>query len=246
FLHQYLGMIGLPIEMVPAYPENARTFILTQGCAKDPAIVSKIRKSLSEGKNVVITSGLAKALEGKGLESIVDLRVSDRKSLSHTFSDFRTTVEGPRDILIPQVIYPTNDSWEVVTAYDQGNGYPLLLQANYSSGMLYVLTIPDNFNDLYDLPAPALTWIKRVVNAEMPLTLETESRIGLFLYDNDTFVVHSFVDQRTMVTAVPAENAISIVDLHSGETIQAQARGDQSVFPVMLPPHEYRAFRIER
>ena len=246
FLHQFLGMTGLPIEMVPSYPEDAHTILLTQGCAKDTGIVEKIKKSLSEGKNVVITSGLAKALEGKGLESIVDLRVTDRKSVSREFSNFFQSVKGPLDVLIPQIIYPTNDSWEVVTAYDQGNGYPLLLQANYSSGMLYVLTIPDNFNDLYDLPAQALTWIKRVLNAEMPLTLEAESRIGLFLYDNDTFIVHSFLDERQLVTAVPKVTAKSIVDLHSGETIQAQARGDQTVFPIMLPPHEYRAFRIQR
>ena len=33
-----------------------------------------------------------------------------------------------------------------------GSGYPLLLMDRYSKGMLYVWTIPDNFNDLYRLP----------------------------------------------------------------------------------------------
>src|SRR5437763_8580518 len=68
FLHNYLGMIGIPIDLHPEFPSGAQTVLLTQSAAFDPAIVDKIKGQLKAGKNVVITSGLLHAREGKGIE----------------------------------------------------------------------------------------------------------------------------------------------------------------------------------
>ena len=38
------------------------------------------------GKSVVITSGLLRALQGKGIEDIVEVRYTDRKILAHEYS----------------------------------------------------------------------------------------------------------------------------------------------------------------
>ena len=57
FLHNYLGNIGIPIDLYPEYPQDAGTILLTE-CAKfDPKIVAKIKASLKAGKKVFITSG---------------------------------------------------------------------------------------------------------------------------------------------------------------------------------------------
>ena len=37
------------------------------------------------GKSVVITSGLLRALQGKGIEDIVEVRYTDRKMLAHQY-----------------------------------------------------------------------------------------------------------------------------------------------------------------
>ena len=58
FLHDYLGMIGIPVEMAPAFPADAPTVLLTESAKFDPAIVGKIKQQLTDGKKVVITSGL--------------------------------------------------------------------------------------------------------------------------------------------------------------------------------------------
>jgi len=69
FLHDYLGMIGIPIDLYPYFPTNASTVLLTE-CAKfDPDIVAKIKAQLLAGKSVVITSGLLRALQARGLRT---------------------------------------------------------------------------------------------------------------------------------------------------------------------------------
>ena len=65
-------MMGIPIELHPEFPTNAPLVLLTQAAAADPDIVAKIKKQLVDGKSVVITSGLFRALRGKGIEDIVE------------------------------------------------------------------------------------------------------------------------------------------------------------------------------
>jgi hypothetical protein len=63
FLHNYLGMIGIPIELYPEFPTNADLVLLTESAKSDPAIVAKIKGQLAAGKSVIITSGLLRALQ---------------------------------------------------------------------------------------------------------------------------------------------------------------------------------------
>ena len=167
FLHNYFGMIGIPVELYPAFPTNANLVLLTECAGFDPEIVAKIKRQLAAGKSVVITSGLLRALQGKGIEDIVEWRYTDRKILAHEYStgfgpgtgaDLQG--EADSDILFPDIRFLTNDSWALVRAMAGGKGYPLLLMDRYSKGILYVWTIPDNFNDLYRLPARVTGAIK--------------------------------------------------------------------------------------
>ena len=247
FLHSFLGMIGIPIELTPTFREDAPIVFLNESARFDPTIVARIDKQLRAGKSIVITTGLLKALQGKGIEQIVDLEVSDRRVLTRSFSNFWGGVwEADRDILLPQVRYATNDSWEEITALAGENGFPLLHHADYGSGRLYVLTIPDNFADLYALPAPALDHIRRVVTKGLPVRLQGPSRVSLFAYDNDTYVVHSFLDRMGSVELVADGRDVTLVDLQTGAVVPGQARGDATAFSVFLEPHSYRAFARRR
>ena len=243
FLHSFLGMIGIPMELTPQFHEDAPVVFLNESARFDPAIVSRIDKRLRAGKAVVITSGLLKALQGKGIEQIVDLEVSDRRVLTRRFSNFWSGVwEAERDILLPQVRYATNDSWEEITALAGPNGFPLLHHADYGSGRLFVLTVPDNFADLYELPAPALDHIRRVVTKGLPVRLQGPSQVSLFAYDNDTYVVHSFLDRMGVFELVADGRDVTLVDLQTGAVLPGQPRGEATVFPVFLQPHQHRAF----
>jgi hypothetical protein len=243
FLHSFLGMVGIPMELTPQFQEDAPIVLLNESARYDSGIVGRIEKRLLAGKPVVVTSGLVKELQGKGIERIVDLEVSDRRVLSRRFSNFWGGVwEADHDILLPQLRYATNDSWEEITALAGPNGFPVLHHADYGKGRLYVLTIPDNLADLYALPAPVLDHVRRQVTKGLPVRLQGPSQVSLFAYDNDTYVVHSFLDRMGSVELVSDGRDASLVDLQTGAALPGQPRGEETVFTVFLPPHEYRAF----
>jgi hypothetical protein len=73
YLHNYLGMIGIPIDLYPEFPAKAKTVLLTESAKFDPDILSKIKANVKAGGNVIVTPGLLKALQGNGIEQIAAL-----------------------------------------------------------------------------------------------------------------------------------------------------------------------------
>ena len=245
FLHNYIGMLGIPMDLTPEFPAGAQTIFLTEAAKFDPAIVAKIKGELAAGHDVVITSGLLKALQGKGIEDIAELECTGQKAATREFLSGRTLSRGDTDILIPEIRYPTNDSWEIVSGLTKGVGYPILLRAAYSKGALYVLTIPEDFGDLYNLPAEALASIRGVLAKDLFVRLEGPSQVSLFVYDNDSFIVESFLPNLSAVKVVTGKRIAKLRDLVSGLDIAGQARGEQTVFEVPLVPHSYRVFSAQ-
>ena len=244
FLHTYLGMLGIPIELTPVFPAQEKTILLTESAKFDPDIVGKIESQLQAGKNVVITSGLLKALQGKGIENIAEIECTEKKVAASDFwQPWRPSIwHADAPILVPQIRYPTNDAWELVSALSAGKGFPILLDAGYSTGHLYVLTIPDNFGDLYRLPQGALTRIREVLMKDLPVRVESPAQVALFLYDNDSFIVESFQPQGSQVTIVTDARMTKLRDLRSGQVLTGQARGNSMLFEASIPPHTYRVF----
>jgi hypothetical protein len=248
FLHDYLGMIGIPMEMVPAFPTDAPMVLLTETAKFDPAIVSKIEKHLTEGKKVAITSGLLKALQGKGIEDIAEIECTDRRALVRDFGGRGGSVHLDMDIVIPEIRFPTNDVWEAVTSSTRGIGYPILLQAPYSKGTMYVLTIPDNFGDLYNLPASVLNPIRTAIAGDLPVRLEGPAQIGLFVYDNNKFIVENFLPPggKSLPARVSVAGKVAkLVDVVTGREISGQAAAGRMSFDVTLEPGTYRVLSAE-
>jgi hypothetical protein len=248
FLHDYIGMLGIPMDIVPVFPTDAATVFLTESAKFDAGLVGKMKKHLMDGKKVVITSGLLKALQGKGIEDIAELEVTGQKAVVREFPGRGGGFRSETDIIIPEIRYATNDAWEIVTTATKGIGYPMLLQASYAKGVLYVLTIPDNFGDLYNLPPEVLTQIRTVIAGDLPVRLEGPSQIGLFAYDNGKFIVENFAapgGNTVAARAVVDKKFTRLVDVVSGQTINGQARGDKMVFELTLAPASYRVLSAE-
>ena len=255
FLQNYLGMIGLPMDMYPAFPEGRKTVLLTEQAAADPALTEKIDRQLKAGGDVFITTGLLKAVPEK-IAPICELRCDDLKAI---VNDFGRYGKSEKDILIPQVRYWTNDSWEVVSAgrplTGGVSGWPILHRCIYSQGTLYVLTIPDDFGNLYDYPEGALNEIRRRMSRDMDLYLEGPAKVSLFLYDNKTVIVENFNDNPVNVKLVGTTGLKKLTDLETGETIDAAVEQMPAFFRRMaapspkaamtIKPHSYRAFRYE-
>lgn len=252
FLHNYLGMVGIPMDLYPQFPAQADMILLTESAKFDSSIVSKIKRQLSEGQNVVITSGFLRALQEKGLDDIMELQYTNRKSLVKQFLLGRSTlVSAPEEMLIPQIQYLTNDSWEFISGLDGGIGWPVLHRAQYSKGYLFVLTIPDNFADLYNMPVEVLNAIRAVLVGNQFVRMEGPGQIALFLYDNQTAVVHSFKDEPVTIRLIINKDYNNLVDLFSTQLIEGEAVDDgwdgetgEKAFNVELKPHSYRVFQI--
>ncbi|MCX6301015.1 MAG: hypothetical protein NTW82_02425 [Bacteroidia bacterium] len=204
----------------------------------------------------MITSGLLRALHGKGIEDIVELTSTDRKVL---VTDFRAgwfrNCKSDQEILIPQINYLTNDSWEEITATKGATGWPILHRAQYSKANLYVLTIPDNFSDLYQYPADVLNRIRAVATQDFNIKLEGPSQVSLFCYDNGTFIVESFLPEPVTIKVIANQPVCAIDDLLSGESFQgtvvpvppfmSRQIDPTRSFEIMVKPHSYRVFRTQ-
>ena len=254
FLQNYLGMIGLPIDMYSEFPTDQKVVLLTEQAKYDPNIITKIKGQLTKGNDIVITSGLLKAIPEK-IADIAELRASDLKAI---VNDFGFYGKIDKDILIPQVLYHTNDAWEIAGAgrplTGGVSGYPMLLRAPYSKGNLYVITIPDDFGNLYDLPAGVLNLFRQTLSKDLDLRIDAPSKVSLFIYDNDTFIVESFLDEPVTININAKEGIDKITDMLSYEVIDKQpvqpatgfrrfrADDKNNIFRVTLMPHSYRVF----
>lgn len=254
FLQNFLGMIGLPMDMYPTFANDQKIILLTEQAAGDPDIMEKIKGQLTSGRDVIITSGLLKAIPEK-IAEVCELRCSDLKAL---VSDFGRYGRSSRDILIPQVRYQTNDSWEVVSAgrplTGGVSGFPILHKAKYTDGYLYVLTIPDDMGNLYDYPAAALTEIRRTMSQDLDFYLEGPAKVSLFLYDNHTLIVENFNDDPIDIKlACEPERFKRLSNLEDGTSIQGKQedywvgwnKKRATKFAVSLKPHSYMAFSYE-
>ena len=261
FIHNYFGMLGIPVDLASSFPTNAEVVLLAESAAADPKIIPRIKGNLRAGKSVIITSGLLRALQGRGIEDIVEVRYTDRKVLARDYAcaygaGGASTIHGDEEneILLPDIRFLTNDSWALARALAHGSGYPLLLMDRYSKGVLYIWTIPENLADLYRLPPPVTSTIKDVVMKGFPVRLDGPAKVALFTYDNQSCVVESYLAQPVNVTLTLSGSDARLHDLLSGETMPNRAptspRGrnnntqalENLLFEVTVPPHSYRAF----
>ena len=246
FLHDYLGMIGLPMDILPQFPANADMVLLTEQAKFDPDIIQKIKAQLEAGKSVCVTSGFLRAMKGKGIEDICELENTGVTVPVRRFSfaggpgaPFRgrgfvrgaggatnapDPFEASRDILIPEIKYfniLTHDAWgDVLGVSPGGTTYPILLSCDYSKGKFYVLTIPNDPADLYAFPPSVLSVIRKALGSDEPVRLDNApAQVALFRYDNNTFIVQNYLPTAAEVTVSVAGTVAQIKDLVSGKDI---------------------------
>ena len=211
----------------------------------------------------MITSGLVRALQDRGLKDIVELEYTGRTLAVRDFFEAYgagagTSLHEPgkaqREFLFPEIRFYTNDSWTLVRGVGHAHGVPILLMNRYSRGVIYVLNVPDNPGDLYELPQPVTKVIRSYLQADFPVRLDAPAQVSLFAYDNGTFIVQSYRPEDAAVEISVAGERASIHDLLSGEVVPAVAdsgaasrpapgAAPRTSFHILVPPHSYRVFR---
>lgn len=260
FLQNFLGMIGIPIDIRPTFPsaDEAHTVLLTEQAKFDSQIVSKLRTHLEQGGNVVITANLLKALEGHGIESIAELHnTGNVLRVDRWWGGYGAgagaSLGDTSGILIPEIQFQTNDAWPIVRGTASGRGAPILLMDKFSKGILYVLTVPENANDLYALPQPVLAQLRQYIMAGFPISIDAPAKVSLMAYDNQSFVVESFLDAPTSVTVFEAGAVTHLRNAATGEVIEGKAAPrprsgrpmQRTQFTFTIQPHSFVAFTQE-
>lgn len=248
-LYDYLGMLGIPLEPFPEFPAQSPVVLLTASAAKDGEIVNRIKNHLRQGKTIVITSGLLKQLQGKGIEDLGVFRCRDQqvrirqlayKPLHCAYADYYET-EG----FFPDLEYSTNDSWPVIAGISDEYSVPVLLSNDYSRGKFFVWNIPDDYHYLYQLPREILKTIREILMPGFPVLLDGKAKIGLFVYDNRTFIVQPFLPHLTEIRLLVDSKSGKLYDLVEMREIEADYySGEKAVFTVSLHPGFYKGYKI--
>ena len=246
YLTSYLGMLGIPLELTPYFPKRAKTVLLTASAAADPQLMDKAEDFLSKGGRLIITSGLLKALSSKSIGELISADVRGYVSVNRTSDlNFSRVFTLPHPVRIPFIEAPTNDNWNEVLALSRGgNSYPLLTTTTYSAGKVLLLTIPDDFSDFYAFPAETLFRIKRYLLEDSYILLNAPPRVALFLYDNNTLIVQSFLEHREKAS-LHFKRPVKLWDVLSGRDVSSCQKKGETVFDLFLNANQFRVLHYE-
>ncbi|MES2604936.1 MAG: hypothetical protein V4603_08365, partial [Pseudomonadota bacterium] len=106
------------------------------------------------------------------------------------------------------------------------------------------------------LPSVVLTAIRQTLSQDLPAYLDAPGEVSLFVYDNNTVIVESFLDEATEIGVVTSTQVQSVTDLQNNEAPAATAIaasggfgspriGEQKRFAFTLPPHSWRVLKLQ-
>ena len=138
---------------------------------------------------MAITSGFLKAMQSRGFQDVAEWEDTGRVALIRDFlngygagsgESLNDPAHATPAVLFPEIRFYTNNSWPIIRGAAASKGFPLMLMDRYSKGIVYLLNIPENEGDLYNLPQGVLTQMKRYLMQDFPVRIELQSRVALF------------------------------------------------------------------
>ncbi len=252
-LQDFLGMVGLPILCTPYFPADAEQILLTRAAACDPEIVEKLRDFASKGGTALVTSGFWEAVRDRGMLDLTSIRLRGRRMGASRYrveevENICTFHAGEEPVTLPVLEFRNNSTWAVVKAVHGEESCGLLLKDACGDGSIWTLAAPDAFPDLYRLPAPALSRIRRAFPVR-GIWLEGPARISLFVYDNDSVILYPYVMDGVQreVVRLHVKGAKALAVRPGEKRIEPlYRRGDEAVFELTAMPGRYTLYQIER
>ena len=199
-LQDFLGMCGFPIRTTPYFEADADTILLTASSAYDEDILDKLDAYTAAGGKAIVTSGFVTEMLGEGIERLTSIRYRGRVvTVTEFIQEQRNGFHGTQEsysgtgITIPVLEFRNNATWgAVVKARKNEESYTLLARDTYGEGQMLTMVVPDSFPELYKLPEPVISRLRAEFEVN-GITMDGPQGISLFPYDNDTFVIYSYV-----------------------------------------------------
>ena len=258
-VQDFLGMHGFPIVTTPLFPADAKTMLLTASSACDPEIIDKLEPWVAAGGHAIVTSGFVQQTLGRGIERMTSLRDRSRTVTTRRYAAERLGSSqglygwayptGSEDVTFPVLEFRNNATWGALCkALRNEESFTLLARDTYGDGELTLLTVPESFSDIKQLPVPVLSRMRRecAVNG---VYLESEPSISIFHYDNDSFILYQYADVDAIDTEVlvHAKGAIALTDVLTGRQLQPlYTDGTEAVFALRTRVGKLAGYRICR
>lgn len=244
-LYNYLGMGGVPFEPTPDFTPEAPVVFFTQNCACDPTAMEKLESYVRAGGNAVVTTGFLHECYDKGIREMTSVRLTHRHVLGQEYmSDFENYTDeryckGCEPVMFEALNYKTNATWCDVAVIAGEDNFPVLTEDNYGKGRLFILNVPENFADLYKLPADVWFAIAKHLTIGQRVFVSGEPKCSLFAYDNNVYALKSYRHMNSRVSITVRGECGAIRNIENGMLFTASVpqpkpnfRGDAcSVIP---------------
>ncbi len=206
----YLGMAGIPIEPVGAFPETTQTAIFTEHSLRDPKLADEMLGRLRNGRDVFMTWSLFQLLQNTEFKNM--LNVTEAWG-TVTSASIRTRegwdaqmFNADRAFEFPAIRTTTWPYARDLALVREDDEYGILFEVKYLNGTLYVLNMPDNSYDLLQLPARALNVIRRPFLKELGMQIEGPGGVALYLFGRNQYVLYNMNDEPATVSlTLPGE-----------------------------------------
>ncbi len=222
-LEMRFGMLGIPMEPTPYFPEGAKRILFTESSAVDVEITEKLERFVRNGGDAVITTGFLKAVGDKLREAgITEAKLSGNRyavTRYHVTNDPAGYYEHREPVLFPEIMHGNNASWSLLNGGDGELSTSIFLRSTYGKGRLYIMAVPDNASDLYRMPNGALDVARRVLTGGEFLS---GRNISMFTYDDGSAILYHYVrdDIHTDRAVLHTGQKVSaLVDMVSGQRI---------------------------
>ena len=269
-LCSYLGMCGLQLELTPEFPENAPVILLTQRAACVPDAVEKLEAYVRAGGKAVITAGFFHETYDRGIQDMTSVRLTHRHVTGRRYMidrcDFDYAgiqyAQGAESVMFEALDYKTNATWADILMLSGEDNFPVLTEDFYGRGRLLILNVPENFADLYRLPAEVIGAINKELTAGLPFYLSAEPKWSLIAFDNEVCCLHSFRPMlsgariivrgeckglQDMETGAVYRNALLLpAPHHRGDGARTRTAPPEYAFELSVAPGKSRYLKVLR
>ena len=263
YLFDYLGMFGLPLAPCSAFPEQARSIVLSAHAAADRELPAKLEQFLARGGTALLTGGLLGRLADRpallNLAGYADHPVTPVDAWTCRFAVGEERVQSCGFVRFGARLNPTSADI-LASAVTEEETFPILTEKpTPAGGSVLVLSArtlrypPESTRvtvgepvPLIHLPDAIVALLRSRLLAHLGLQVEAPSRVGVYAYGRDLIALCNFNDK-------PVDAAVTL-DLRRFEALPAAVRdllGRERVatdrgrhFAIRLEPRATYAFRL--
>jgi hypothetical protein len=246
-VYDFIGMCGVPLYPTAVFPEDGDVF-LTAASAFDGGLSEKVKKHLERGYIVHVTAGCLKAMQERGFANFTGTRVTGRSQTGTEFGGFDSGWSADiayrnasKPISMPVIDTMVNECSTKAVQIRESMPNALLTYSRYGEGHLCLFNVPDSFSDLYEIPHEIMGVVRKNISKNQPCWFEGENKIALFLYDNRSAAIRSFLDHGSVIMLhIPGD--FSEIDF-GGKSVPALYKKDgEAVFRLALEPNKLTLF----